>query len=76
MDNRLDDLFAYDGNSTLRWGITSSFRSSGSSAFVPDAFMAAVVIGTAGELPDDVDARYDKAGNIFTSASGDIYIYS
>ena len=69
------DAFAYDGLSTERWGITSSFHASGS-GFTPDAFMATVVVGSAGALPTSAPTRYQQSGNIFTSASGDVYIYS
>ncbi len=69
------DAFAFDGLSTERWGITSSFHASGS-GFTPDAFMATVVVGSGGALPSSAPTRYQAEGNIFTSASGDIYIYS
>ncbi len=69
------DTFAYDGLSTSRWGVTSSFNSE-NSGFTPDAFMAAVVVGVGGALPTSVASRYQQSGNIFTSASGDVYIYS
>ena len=69
------DTFAYDGLSTLRWGVTSSFHASGS-GFTPDAFMATVVVGSGGALPASAATRYQQAGNIFVSASQDIYIYS
>ena len=68
-------MFAFDGTSTERWGLTSSFNSA-NSAFTPDAFMATVVVGAGGALPASAAARYQQSGNIFTSASGDIYIYS
>tara|TARA_R110000796_G_scaffold124309_1_gene238759 strand:+ start:927 stop:1430 length:504 start_codon:yes stop_codon:yes gene_type:complete len=68
------DAFAFDGLSTLRWGITSSFHASGSS-FTPDAFMATVIEGT-GNDPDTTPARYDKKGNIFVANNEEIYIYS
>ena len=69
------DAFAYDGLSTERWGVTSSFHASGS-GFTPDAFMATVVVGSGGALPTSAPARYQQEGNIFTAASGDVYIYS
>jgi hypothetical protein len=68
------DAFAYDGLSTERWGVTSSFNSE-NSGFTPDAFMAAVVIGGTGEAPSSAPARYQAAGNIFV-ADGEVYIYS
>tara|TARA_R110001632_G_scaffold133373_1_gene247918 strand:- start:276 stop:704 length:429 start_codon:yes stop_codon:yes gene_type:complete len=74
-DQNYGDTFAYDGLSSLRWGVTSSFHASGS-GFTPDAFMSAVVVGTLGELPVEIPTRYQQEGNLFTSASGDIYIYS
>jgi hypothetical protein len=71
----IGDTFAYDGLSTLRWGVTSSFHASGS-GFTPDAFMAAVVIGGTGETPSSAPARYQAGGNIFVTDTGDVYIYS
>jgi hypothetical protein len=38
--------------------------------------MATVVVGSGGALPSSAPTRYQAEGNIFTSASGDIYIYS
>jgi hypothetical protein len=69
------DTFAYDGLSTSRWGVTSSFNAE-NSGFTPDAFMATVVVGSGGALPTSAASRYQQAGNIFVSASQDIYIYS
>ena len=68
------EAFAYDA-ATLRWGVTGSFDSS-TEAYVPDAFMSTVVVGSGGDLASGVVAKYTKAGNMFVSASGDIYIYS
>ena len=42
----------------------------------PDAFMSAVVVGSGGDTFAGVVAKYQKAGNMFVSASGDVYIYS
>jgi hypothetical protein len=67
------ELFGFDSGQT-RFGITSSFDPS-NTAFTPDAFMAAVVVG-AGNNPDAAPARYDKKGNIFVASNQDIYIYS
>jgi len=75
VDQDYGDAFAYDGISTLRWGVTSSFHASGS-GFTPDAFMSTVIVGAGDALPASAAARYQQAGNIFTSASGDVYIYS
>ena len=69
------EAFAFDGLSTERWGVTGSFHASGS-GFTPDAFMSTVVVGVAGALPASAASRYQQSGNIFTSASGDVYIYS
>lgn len=70
------DAFAFDGLSTLRWGITSSFNA-GDSGYTPDAFMSAVVIGaSAADTNATIAARYVAKGNIFVSSSQDIYIYS
>jgi len=68
------EAFAYDA-ATLRWGVTGSFDSS-TEAYVPDAFMSTVVVGSGGDSASGVVAKYTKAGNMFVSASGDIYIYS
>ena len=69
----IGELFGYDAGE-VRWGVTSSFDSL-TSAFTPDAFMAAVVVGS-GTDPDAAPARYDAAGNIFVGTDGEIYIYS
>ena len=71
----IKDLIQFDGLSTERWGVTSSFHASGS-GFTPDAFMATVVVGSGGALPSSAPTRYQAEGNIFTSASGDLYLYS
>ena len=68
------EAFAYDA-ATLRWGTTSSFDPS-TNAVVPDAFMTVAVEGSGGGLPTAVVAKYQKKGNMFISASGDIWIYS
>lgn len=67
------ELFGWD-NDTLRWSVTGSF-SANNSAFVPDAFMAAVTTA-AGPTPAPA-SRYNAVGNIYVS-SGDesIWIYS
>ena len=67
------ELFGYDSGVT-RWGLTSSF-SADQPSFTPDAFMAAVVIGS-GTDPNAAPARYDAAGNIFIGTDESIYIYS
>jgi hypothetical protein len=67
------ELFGYDSGVT-RWGLTSSF-SADQSSFTPDAFMAAVVVGS-GTDPDAAPARYDAAGNIFVGTDETIWIYS
>ena len=75
-DQDYGDAFAYDGLSSLRWGVTSSFHASGS-GFTPDAFMSTVVIGAdANDTTSTVVSRYTAKGNIFVSSSQDIYIYS
>ena len=68
------EAFAYDSAQT-RWGVTGSFDPS-TNTIAPDAFMSAVVVGSGGDAFGDVVAKYQKAGNMFVSASGDIYIYS
>ena len=67
------ELFGWD-NDTLRWSVTGSF-SANNSAFIPDAFMAAVTTA-AGTTPAPA-SRYNAVGNIYVS-SGDesIWIYS
>ena len=71
----IGEAFAFaSGSGVLRWGVTSSFDGS-TSAITPDAFMAAVVIGS-GTDPNAAPARYDAAGNIFIGTDESIYIYS
>jgi len=65
--------FGYD-NAVTRWGVTGSFDGS-QATFIPDAFMAAVVVG-AGTDPNAAPARYDAAGNIFVGTDENIWIYS
>jgi hypothetical protein len=67
------ELFGWDSG-VSRWAVTSSF-SANTSAFTPDAFMAAVT--TAAGTSPAPDARYNAVGNIYVS-SGDesIWIYS
>jgi hypothetical protein len=64
-------VFAYDGASTARWGVDTTFNAS-ASAYTPAAFMGAVIDIDAGQ--SDV-AAYQKNGNIKVD-SGDIFIYS
>ncbi len=67
------ELFGYDSGVT-RWGLTSSF-SADQPSFTPDAFMAAVVVGS-GTDPNAAPARYDAAGNMFIGTDENIWIYS
>ncbi len=67
------ETFAYDSAST-RWGVTSSFDATNTS-YIPDAFMAAALVGTSAD-PNDVDARFDAKGNIFVGTDSEIWIYS
>jgi len=69
----IGEAFAFD-LTEVRWGVTGSFDGS-TSTIAPDAFMAAVVIGT-GTDPDAAPARYDAAGNIFVGTDENIWIYS
>ena len=69
----IGEAFAFD-LAAVRWGVTGSFDGS-TSTIIPDAFMAAVVIGT-GTDPDAAPARYDAAGNIFVGTDENIWIYS
>jgi len=67
--------FGYD-NAVTRWGVTGSFDGS-QATFIPDAFMAAVVVGGAGQNnPSAAPARYVADGNMFIADNGDIFIYS
>ena len=67
------ELFGFDSGAT-RWAFTSSF-SGNSSAFTPDAFVAAAIIG-AGTTPTSAPARYQVGGNIFIGTDEAIWIYS
>jgi hypothetical protein len=67
------EVFAFD-NTNTRWGVSGSFDAS-QNAFTPDAFMAAVVVGTTTD-PADAPSRYIKSGNIFVGSDGEVYIYS
>jgi len=71
--NGIGETFGYD-NAVTRWGVTGSFDGS-QATFVPDAFMAAVVVG-AGTDPNAAPARYDAAGNMFIGTDENIWIYS
>ena len=68
------EAFAYDSAQT-RWGVTGSYDPA-TNSITPDAFMSTVVVGSGGDAFGGVVAKYQKAGNMFVSASGDIYIYS
>ena len=67
------EVFGFD-SATTRFGVSGSFDAS-QNTFTPDAFMAAVVVGSAND-PNAAPARYDKKGNIFIANNEDIYIYS
>ena len=67
------EVFGFD-NPTKRFGVSGSFDAA-TNTFAPDAFMAAVVEGTAND-PTAVIAKYTKKGNIFVANNGDIHIYS
>lgn len=70
------ELFGYDSG-TSRWGVTGSF-SADSSAYTPDAFMAAVTtLASSNPNTTGPDEKYNKVGNIYVS-SGDesIWIYA
>ena len=69
----IGEAFAFDLQA-VRWGVTGSFNGS-TSTITPDAFMAAVVIGT-GTNPTAAPARYNAAGNMFIGTDESIYIYS
>jgi len=73
--NGIGEGFGYDSALT-RWGVTGSFDGS-QATFVPDAFMAAVVVAGAGvNDPSTAPARYVADGNMFIADNGEIYIYS
>lgn len=67
------ELFGYD-SSAVRWGVTSSFSGSAAS-FTPDAFMAAVVVGSSGD-PGSAPGRYAANGNLFIGNDETIWIFS
>lgn len=68
------ETFAYDASNT-RWGVTGSFDATQNS-FTPEAFMATVIEGGAGQTPGDVVAKLAKKGNIFIQDTEDIWIFS
>ena len=67
------EAFAFDSG-VSRWGVTSSYDAS-TNTITPEAFMAAVVIGSAND-PTAAPTRYQAKGNIFIANNEDIYIYS
>jgi len=67
------EAFAFD-SAVSRWGVTSSYDAS-TNTITPEAFMAAVVIGSAND-PTAAPTRYQAKGNIFIASNEDIYIYS
>jgi len=70
------EIFGFDSGTT-RWAVTSSFDAS-TSAFTPDAYMAAAIEGT-GIDPEGAgapDARYSAKGNIYVGTDESIWIYS
>ena len=67
------ELFGFDSG-TSRWAVTSSFTAD-DSAFIPDAYMAAALVGT-GTDPNAVASRYDAKGNIFVGTDEEIWIYA
>ena len=67
------ELFGYDSGTT-RWALDSAFDAS-TSAFTPEAFMAAVVEGTDAD-PGNAPARYQAKGNIFVGTDEGVWIYS
>lgn len=70
------EVFAFEDNDE-RWGVATAFNASGNTVTF-DAFMAAATTA-AGVNPNTVSpgARYDAAGNIYTSTGDEsIWIYS
>lgn len=67
------ELFGYDSGTT-RWALDSAFDAS-TSAFTPEAFMAAVVEGADAD-PGNAPARYQAKGNIFVGTDEGVWIYS
>jgi hypothetical protein len=69
-------VFAYDGNSTERWGVTTGFNPT-ASAYEPDAFMSVAVVAADSDPDTNVADAYKKAGNIYvdTTGDGEAYIY-
>jgi hypothetical protein len=70
----IGETFAYDAETT-RWGVTGSFDSTQNS-FTPEAFMATVIEGGAGQTAGDVVSKLTKKGNIFIQDNEDIWIFS
>ena len=71
------ELFGFDSG-TNRWAVTSSFNAS-TSAFTPDAFVAAVSTGNFSShsaIQAGIDSRYSAKGNIFVGTDEGIWIYS
>ena len=73
------EVFGFDGIAgEERWGIGQS-QDATSTSFSPEAFMAAVLTGSAtsdSEIDALVDARYHAKGNIFIGDNQDIWIWS
>lgn len=78
------DVFGFDGVSSDRWGVGTSFDGS-SSSFSPSGFMSLALTGSAVDdatIQSDLntvapDTRYNAEGNIFTSTTDQsIWIYS
>ena len=67
------ELFGWD-DGQKRWAVTGSFTAN-QGAFVPEAFMAAVIEGAASD-PTAVVAKLTKKGNTFIAADETIWIYS
>ena len=68
------ETFAYDAETT-RWGVTGSFDAT-QNTFTPEAFMATVIEGGAGQTAGDVVSKLTKKGNIFIQDNEDIWIFS
>ena len=65
---------AFD-NITRRWGVADNYDADSASDFVPEAFMANVVVGTDNTVPA-ATSLYTQKGNIFVGTTdGEIYIY-
>ena len=72
--NTVGEAIGFD-SATTRWGFSGSFDAS-QATLVPDAYVAAAFNGSTEDPFTETPSRYDKAGNLFTSPAGEIFIYA